>query len=141
MAFKRRENASLWARCCKWGHYVWFSSKVVLLVTIPDAWQALEALRKLKSEKTAEAREFKLRLEHLKTHKDTAGRLRADVDAGNRRVAEITEQSTQLQQRIQARLTAFQRENLSEVPNTSDVEALHAWFRVPENPSPWKPQI
>ena len=69
-----------------------------------DWRQALEALRKLKSEKTAEAREFKLRLEHLKTHKDTAGRLRADVEAGNRRVAETSEQGAQLQHRIQARL-------------------------------------
>lgn len=68
--------------------------------------QALEALRKLKTEKTAEAREFKLRLEHLKTHKDTAGRLRADVDAGNRRAAETAEQSAQLQQRIQVRFWA-----------------------------------
>lgn len=44
--------------------------------------QALEALRKLRTEKMAEVKEFKLRLDHLRTHKDTAARLRKDIDGG-----------------------------------------------------------
>ena len=50
--------------------------------------QALEALRKLRAEKTAEVKEFRLRLDHLRTHKDTAARLRADAAAGKRQEAE-----------------------------------------------------
>ena len=50
--------------------------------------QALEALRKLRTEKMAEVKEFRLRLDHLRTHKDTAARLRKDVDAGERQEAE-----------------------------------------------------
>ena len=43
-------------------------SKPVICSSFLDL-QALEALRKLKSEKTQEVKEFKLRLDHLKTHK------------------------------------------------------------------------
>ena len=50
--------------------------------------QALEALRKLRTEKMAEVKEFRLRLDHLRTHKDTAARLRKDADAGERQEAE-----------------------------------------------------
>ena len=41
--------------------------------------QALEALRKLRSEKVAELKEFKLRLAHLATHRDTAEPAAADA--------------------------------------------------------------
>ena len=50
--------------------------------------QALEALRKLRTEKMAEVKEFRLRLDHLRTHKDTAARLRKDAAAGERQEAE-----------------------------------------------------
>ena len=50
--------------------------------------QALEALRKLRTEKMAEVKEFRLRLDHLRTLKDTAARLRKDADAGERQEAE-----------------------------------------------------
>ena len=52
--------------------------------------QALEALRKLRTEKMAEVKEFKLRLDHLRTHKDTAARLRKDIDDGERQEAELS---------------------------------------------------
>ena len=52
--------------------------------------QALEALRKLRTEKMAEVKEFKLRLDHLRTHKDTAARLRKDIEGGERQEAELS---------------------------------------------------
>ena len=52
--------------------------------------QALEALRKLRTEKMAEVKEFRLRLDHLRTHKDTAARLRKDVNGGERQEAELS---------------------------------------------------
>ena len=39
-------------------------------------WQALEALRKLRTEKVQETKELKLKLEHLRTHKENADELR-----------------------------------------------------------------
>ncbi len=54
-------------------------------------WQALEALRKLRTEKMAEVKEFKLRLDHLRTHKDTAARLRKDIDSGKRQETELAD--------------------------------------------------
>lgn len=69
------------------------------------AAQALEALRKLRTEKMAEVKEFKLRLEHLRTHKDNAARLRKEVQDGEAQerklldqIRAIEEQLTQLQQ-------------------------------------------
>lgn len=58
---------------------------------MPIAWQALEALRKLRTEKMAEVKEFKLRLDHLRTHKDTAARLRKAAEGGERQEAELAE--------------------------------------------------
>ena len=52
--------------------------------------QALEALRKLRTEKMAEVKEFRLRLDPLRTHKDTASRLRKDVDGGERQETELS---------------------------------------------------
>ncbi|KAK9817777.1 hypothetical protein WJX72_002045 [[Myrmecia] bisecta] len=45
--------------------------------------KALEALRKLRTEKVSEAKQFKLLLDHLTTHKDTATKLRSEI-ADNR---------------------------------------------------------
>ena len=36
----------------------------------------------------AEVKEFRLRLDHLRTHKDTAARLRKDIGAGERQETE-----------------------------------------------------
>ena len=36
-------------------------------------------------------KEFKLRLDHLRTHKDTAARLRKDINSGERQEAELSE--------------------------------------------------
>ena len=52
--------------------------------------QALEALRKLRTEKMAEVKEFKLRLDHLRTHKDTAARLRKDIEGGEHQETELS---------------------------------------------------
>ncbi len=65
--------------------------------------QALEALRKLKAEKQQQAKEFKLRLEHLKTHKDNAGKLRKEEDGNKQRARESQDKIAQLQQDIEAR--------------------------------------
>ena len=54
--------------------------------------QALEALRKLRTEKLAEVKEFKLRLEHLRTHKDTAARLRREIEGGESQEQQLLEQ-------------------------------------------------
>ena len=67
--------------------------------------QALEALRKLRTEKMAEVKEFRLRLDHLRTHKDNAARLRRDVEEGETQerklldhIRAVEEQLNQLQQ-------------------------------------------
>lgn len=46
--------------------------------------QALEALRKLRTDKVAAAKMMQMELKHLKTNKDNAERLRAEVDNGER---------------------------------------------------------
>lgn len=51
--------------------------------------KALETLRKLRTEKTQEVKQFTLQLAHLKTHKDTATRLRTDIEGGNTRAQEL----------------------------------------------------
>ena len=66
--------------------------------------QALEALRKLKAEKLQQAKEFKLRLEHLKTHKNNADRLAEERDGNTQRAREAQDRIAQLQQDIEARL-------------------------------------
>ena len=65
--------------------------------------QALEALRKLKAEKQQQAKMFKLKVEHLKTHKDNAGRLNEEKDGNVQRAREAQDKIAQLQQDIQAR--------------------------------------
>ena len=64
--------------------------------------QALEALRKLRSEKVAELKEFKLRLAHLATHRDTAARLRREVEGGQARIAELSAQISAIDQEAAA---------------------------------------
>lgn len=39
-------------------------------------------MRKLRTEKTAEVKEFRLRLEHLKTHKDHSTKLKSEISEG-----------------------------------------------------------
>jgi DNA repair protein RAD50 len=53
--------------------------------------KALEELRKLKTRQAQDAREMKLKIEHLKTQKDHAGRLKAEVE-DNRKKAEVLQQ-------------------------------------------------
>ena len=54
---------------------------------VPD--QALEGLRKLRTEKLAEAKTMKAELAHLTTHRDTAERLRGDAESGAQRAAQL----------------------------------------------------
>uniref|UniRef100_A0A1D2A4U2 DNA repair protein RAD50 n=1 Tax=Auxenochlorella protothecoides TaxID=3075 RepID=A0A1D2A4U2_AUXPR len=63
--------------------------------------KALEALRKLRSEKTAEAREMRLRLDTLRSHRDGARRLRGAVEAGEDALASLEARITELQRRIE----------------------------------------
>ena len=53
-----------------------------LLVCVHWCLQALQEMRKLRVEKTAEVKEFRLRLEHLKTHKDHSTKLKSDIAEG-----------------------------------------------------------
>ena len=50
--------------------------------------QALEALAKLKKEKAQQAKELRLKLDHLRTHRDAAQKLRAEVSQGTARDTE-----------------------------------------------------
>lgn len=62
--------------------------------------QALEALRKLRLEKVQECKELKLQLEHLRTHKQAAHRLRSDVDQGGQREKALTAQIQALEAQL-----------------------------------------
>ncbi|KAK9807149.1 hypothetical protein WJX73_000402 [Symbiochloris irregularis] len=62
--------------------------------------KALEALRKLRTEKVQEAKELKLKLAHLKTHKDTADGLKAEVQEGREKEASIVAQITSLDEQL-----------------------------------------
>ena len=66
------------------------------------AHQALEVLRKLRSEKAGEVKEFKLRLAHLATHRDAAARLRREGEGGRARAAELAAQIGALDQEAAA---------------------------------------
>ena len=65
----------------------WLLQKVRWLSCYGDS-QALEALAKLKKEKTQEAKELRLKLENLRTHRDAAQKLRAEVTQGTARNTE-----------------------------------------------------
>ncbi len=64
--------------------------------------QALEALRKLRTEKVQEAKELKLRLEHTGTHMNAAAKLREQAGEGDKRDREITSEMATLAEQIQA---------------------------------------
>jgi DNA repair protein RAD50 len=54
--------------------------------------KALEELRKLRTKQAAEVREMRLKLEHLRTHKDAAAGLRARVEEGESKEARLAEE-------------------------------------------------
>ncbi len=58
-----------WAECCSYECAICQQFRADKSCSIPALLQALEALRKLRTEKTAEIKQFRLQLEHLKTHK------------------------------------------------------------------------
>jgi hypothetical protein len=64
--------------------------------------QALEGLRKLRTEKAAEAKEMRATLAHLSTHRETAARLRADAEGGAARAAELSAQISGADQQLAA---------------------------------------
>ena len=98
--------ATKYTKVCCWYEGIYFVVASSNATCRPQlAVQALEALRKLRTEKMAEVKEFKLRLEHLRTHKDNAARLRKEVQDGEAQerklldhIRAIEEQLTQLQQ-------------------------------------------
>lgn len=65
--------------------------------------QALEALRKLRTEKVQEAKEMKLKLEHLKTHKDNADQLRQEIQEGKAKEETASAAINALEEQLQAR--------------------------------------
>lgn len=63
--------------------------------------QALQEMRKLRTEKTAEVKEFRLRLEHLKTHKDHSTKLKSDIAEGQEKDRNYMTQINQFEQEVQ----------------------------------------
>ena len=63
--------------------------------------QALQEMRKLRTEKTAEVKEFKLRLEHLKTHKDHSTKLKSDIAEGQEKDRNYMAQINEFEQEVQ----------------------------------------
>lgn len=66
--------------------------------------QALQEMRKLRTEKTAEVKEFRLRLEHLKTHKDHSTKLKGDIAEGQEKNRNYMTQINQFEQEVQVTL-------------------------------------
>ncbi|KAK9845615.1 hypothetical protein WJX84_004608 [Apatococcus fuscideae] len=64
--------------------------------------KALEALAKLKKEKTQEAKELRLKLEHLRTHRDAAQKLRIEVTQGTARDTEHMQKIQDFEDQMQA---------------------------------------
>ncbi|KAK9866483.1 hypothetical protein WJX84_001219 [Apatococcus fuscideae] len=64
--------------------------------------KALEALAKLKKEKAQEAKELRLKLENLRTHRDAAQKLRADVSHGTARDAEHMQKIQDFEDQMQS---------------------------------------
>ena len=62
-------------------------------------------MRKLRTEKTAEVKEFRLRLEHLKTHKDQSTKLKSDVSEGQDKDRNYMVQINDLQEQAKVCLT------------------------------------
>ena len=63
--------------------------------------QALEALRKLRTEKVQEAKELKLKLETTRTHKDNADSLRAEKQAGEAKAQRLVSQISGMNDQLQ----------------------------------------
>lgn len=55
-------------------------------------------MRKLRTEKTAEVKEFRLRLEHLKTHKDHSTKLKSEIAEGQEKDRNYMSQINDLDQ-------------------------------------------
>ncbi|DBB04466.1 hypothetical protein WJX77_008210 [Trebouxia sp. C0004] len=64
--------------------------------------KALQEMRKLRTEKTAEVKEFRLRLEHLKTHKDHSTKLKSEIADGQEKDRNYMTQINELDQQAQA---------------------------------------
>jgi len=64
--------------------------------------QAVEAFKKLKKEKTQAGRELNLTLENLKTHKDSATKLRTEISKGTAAQQTLQQQIQELDEQIQA---------------------------------------
>lgn len=64
-------------------------------------WQALETIKKLRKDKAQEVKEFKLKLEHLNTNKNSAHKLRTEVEQSTRRKVELEQQIHTLEEQIQ----------------------------------------
>ena len=60
--------------------------------------QALQEMRKLRTEKTAEVKEFRLQLEHLKTHKDHSTKLKSEIAGGQEKDRNYMSQINELDQ-------------------------------------------
>ena len=84
--------------------------------------QALEALRKLRTEKVQEAKEMKLKLDHARTHKDNADQLRGQVQEGQAKEAALQKEIASLDQ---------QMEQLQEVGFGFRSEQSLAWIKAP----------
>lgn len=65
--------------------------------------KALEELRKLKTRQAQDAREMKLKLEHLKTHKDHAARLRAEAEEGRKKGEALQQEINGLRAHIEVK--------------------------------------
>ncbi|CAD7702268.1 unnamed protein product [Ostreobium quekettii] len=64
--------------------------------------KALEALRKLRTEKVQEVKELKLKVEHLKTHKDTSKKLKAEIDDSKAKLGHLEADMKGIDEQIQA---------------------------------------
>ena len=71
--------------------------------------QALQEMRKLRTEKTAEVKEFKLRLEHLKTHKDNSTKLKSDIAEGQEQDRNYMTQIGELEQEVKVSMNTLTR--------------------------------
>ena len=75
--------------------------------------QALQEMRKLRTEKTAEVKEFRLRLEHLKTHKDHSTKLKSDIAEGQEKDRNYMAQINDFEQEVQVTCDCQASDSLS----------------------------
>lgn len=93
--------------------------------------KALEELRKTKTRQVQDAKEMRLKLETLKTHKDQAARLRSTVRANTDRAATLRANIDSLEGRmadIQAALAAVNEKLLSMADYGDDIVSLKARY-------------